>query len=238
MQPSTNSTRVCVGKSLAVATPGRSSNSAMQSPRSMPRCYAGGRRPTKPARMCLEDLGELEVGAERRQWQHALGYLVALRVLAAARRAMAPHAIVLQVENPVFRNAVRGVEGRALTKVVPQRRVADFDEQQNIARVWMFTISAFLRLDDGEVGLRLRAQRQPHGQLASDLCRIADRPDQSRVEQSNCRSLTIPDGRHVDDLSLDQLRAIVGMQHADLGHTVVVMDRESMRARPAFRLGA
>jgi hypothetical protein len=50
--------------------------------------------------------------------------------------------------------------------------------------------------------------------------------------------VTIADRRHVDDLSLDQLRAIVGMQHADLGHAVVVMDREPMRARPAVRLGA
>src|SRR5262245_3986516 len=49
MQPSTNSTRACVGKSLAWAAAG-SSNSAMQSPRSIRRCYAPPRRRTKRAR--------------------------------------------------------------------------------------------------------------------------------------------------------------------------------------------
>src|SRR4026207_762260 len=40
MQPSTNSTRACVGKSFAAAAPGNRTNSAMQNPRNIPRCYA------------------------------------------------------------------------------------------------------------------------------------------------------------------------------------------------------
>jgi hypothetical protein len=42
------------------------------------------------------------------------------------------------------------------------------------------------------------------------------------------------DRRHVDDLSLDQLDACVRREHADLGHAVVLVDRDAVPPWPLF----
>jgi hypothetical protein len=41
----------------------------------------------------------------------------------------------------------------------------------------------------------------------------------------------LSDRRHVDDLTVDQLDAIIRPEDPDLGHAVVVLDREAVAAR-------
>lgn len=148
---------------------------------------------------------------------------------------MAHDVAIDEIDDPVLRDAVPCIQTRLVFEVVPQRRVADFDQEQDVLGGRMpVAICIGGAPNERKIQLGLGARHETHWRLNADFQRVVGCPNQhSREQCDHCRVLAA-DRRHVDDFSLDQFRTIVGRQQADFRHPLVVMNGEPMRPRPAF----
>jgi hypothetical protein len=121
-----------------------------------------------------------------------------------------------------------GVEPELGRAVVGQRAVGDLDHQERVLGPGVaFLVRRRTVAQDRQVGLGLGVVGEGDGALHPHGGAIAQACDQELGEVAHERLVATADGRHLDDLALDQLDAIVFAEDAHLDHPVVLRPRET-----------
>nr|VFK13871.1 MAG: hypothetical protein BECKLPF1236B_GA0070989_10537 [Candidatus Kentron sp. LPFa] len=113
-------------------------------------------------------------------------------------------ALIGQIDQPIFEDAVAGVERPLDGAVVSQGTVGHLDNQQNIGgRGMIAPVKVVARTGDNDVRLGLGKVTEPNRILRRDDHAIT----QFRVEESgkpfDAAAVFATNGRHIDDLSFD-----------------------------------
>ena len=137
-------------------------------------------------------------------------------------------ALVLQIHEPGFLDAGPRIERDFDVSIVFEGRIRDFDHEDDITRRGMRG-----RIEVGscsqyrKIRLRFGVRVEPHGTLSSDNPLPGKRLVQQDVQPVHTRRVMAADRRHLDDLAVDQLHAVVVAKDAGLRHAVIFVRCES-----------
>jgi len=137
-------------------------------------------------------------------------------------------AAVEQVHNPVFADAVLGVERVSYLAVEVQRRVSNFDEQENVN--WLGSsggIKVRARPKQRDVWFGLTVG-QVYGILDADDGSIADDASEQPIKSLDASGMHIPNGPLFEDLPSNQLDTVVFGDDRTGYHFVVVVYAKPM----------
>jgi hypothetical protein len=112
--------------------------------------------------------------------------------------------------------------------IVVSRRLGHFDQKQDIGSSRMGIREIIIaRTQEHQVRLGLRALVQVDRILDRDLHPLAEQAGKQTGHAPHTRSVAVAYGRQLDDLSFDELEAIILAQDTGFGHPRVLSDGES-----------
>jgi hypothetical protein len=137
-----------------------------------------------------------------------------------------------RVDHPDLGNIVRRIERHPHAEVECQARVCHLDDQHDVGRPRVGRAVEILpRLEDPDVGLRLAHIIEGEGILHPEQCDSSDARLEKLRDRTHERCVHAADGRHVDDLSVDQFDPVLGRENPRLAHPPVVGHGEAMPRR-------
>ena len=140
--------------------------------------------------------------------------------------------IVLEVFNPYFWNAGRGIMGKFDIPVITKRGIGNLNHEQNILAPNAFcAVRILARLQQNDVWLRFSVFGQPNRILNADDDLSAKSSSESGDSSIYAPSMPATDRAHLDDLAVDELDSVLWTKNASFRHSVVVINSEQLLCR-------
>ncbi len=135
--------------------------------------------------------------------------------------------LAFEIDDPEFGDCCARVEASLDTSIIIERRLGHLDNQQHIVGAGMRTaVEIRSRRQERDIWLWLGVGWDPRRVLCPDDCPIADSSHEQARETRHARCMTRADRGHLDDLSVDELDAVVLREDAGLTHAVVFVESE------------
>lgn len=148
-------------------------------------------------------------------------------VLVIERLRVNLNSIFRRISQPNFGDARPRIKRQLDLSIIFDGRVRHFDNQQHIRSCRMASgIKIISCSKEGEVWLRRRELINVNRVLDADNHLLPDRPIQKSIETFDACRMSAPDGTHLDDLTFDQLHAIIFGQDAGLSHALIFVNIE------------
>jgi hypothetical protein len=110
---------------------------------------------------------------------------------------------------------------------VVRQKERDLDRQHDVLGCWVFmAVGDGARAEQEQMRVRLRPRPDDDRILRRENDAIAQLSHEGPVGVDHTAGVSGADRRHLDDLALDQLDALVGMKDARLSHAVILVDAE------------
>jgi MFS family permease len=171
--------------------------------------------------------GEADVGERERRHRLAGPVPRHAGIAVGARLPVDLDRAVHRQAEPELCDAGPGIEARLDEPVEADGRVGHLDRQQDVLGGGKLPA-----VGDGpwpqqdQIRLRLRAGPDDHGVLRRDDGAVAEPGEEQPVGVDHTAGVSRTDRRHLDDLTLDQLDALVRTEDAGLRHAVVLLHTE------------
>jgi len=133
-----------------------------------------------------------------------------------------------EIHEPHFGDARRRVQRHFDVTIVLEGSVRDLDHEQDVLRLGVGrAIGVCARHQQSHVGLGLGVFPEPDWVLHRDERATCDEAGQQAGQRPDAARMSRPDRAHLDDLPVEQLHAVVLMEHARPAHPVVLVDGEA-----------
>ena len=134
---------------------------------------------------------------------------------------------MLEISDPDLGNSKPGIDWDLKIPILAQSGVRDFHREINIFTSRMFRcVVVGSLLCEQEIRLGLVVFVKPRGILNSDDSFTSEKKREQVRGAVDASGVPIPDGAHLEDFSFDKLHAILGLENACFGHSVIVIHRE------------
>src|SRR3990170_7056673 len=138
-----------------------------------------------------------------------------------------------EVDKPGFPDASPRIYRHLPRAVLLHGALGDLNDEKEVGRPWMaLGIARQGRTEEGQVRLGLGVRSQRNGALRSHDRSICKSALQRLTQSIHTHRVARANGDHFDDLSLDELDAVILLQDPRVDHPPVLVDRESPGADP------